>query len=387
MKAAARSATRLPSFNLPIDEHAKALLHSETGGSELSSPSMEAICTISTESLAGRRSTMTSGIPMFEKQEKRVAKQDNTIDVPIRMGMIPTAETLEIMMERGRDGDSTYSSLNSYSKPAEPINALIRQITPLHIRRKQPLSADSFSRDGDNAVAMRIKHTFDHAIAQQTTPPATPPALSRSVYSDGDSDSFRSSNKSSWQSGQPHQGISRTLYFDEHSLKPLPNLVPKIVMHEVDGDEGVTAKGVDMDAIVDQSLDSFVPDACPLIAEPDLPGILPQAMKRSGSQSSSASDIDDEDDDGDSIHRFGLEAFPVPSIVLATPAVYNPPASQPRSPRVTPPSMEAEYPQSPTTTQSTPRPDLFRTPTPQPAAADWDLAEEVRASFQFLSQS
>ena len=377
-KSPARSPARFGPTGLPLPEEIPPVPQSPT--SEAGNLGFEGI--LANTNSAIRRLTQISDIPMYEKRERQGSKSDSIINGTVRVHVIPTAESLGFMMEEGRDGDSTYSSFQTYSKGAENVNGVVMQTLPLQIRRKKLQSADSVNgeaRQGDNAIALRIKHTLDQAIAQRTpTPPPTPPTLSYSVYSDSntDADSLRSSNKSSWQSWHP-LGIARTLNSEEPP-QTFTNMLPKVITEKQQETETVELEAVTASAKTDVDLASVVPDACPMIAEPDLPGVLPKSRDRSGSQPSSASEIEEDDDEDDeSLHRFSLEAFPVPSIVLASPSAITTPVLFPKQPHGAAAATSPKSALSSRSTRSTPRPDLFRAPSVQTTSSNWDLAEEV----------
>lgn len=255
------------------------------------------------------------------------------------------------------------------------------------------------------------------------TPPATPPNLSRSVYSDADSVSLRDS----WNSPVANVMVPRKLtYGDMEPLSvPVPTSPKMFLKEKVPTPEALLPgqRGAEDTPIAGRSLEdlaAFVPDACPIQAEPDIPGYIPP-QRRGSAFSSDSSDGGEGGEDDDSVRDFSLEDFPVPSAVLSSPRPPSQPgrasgetvrsvgandssnmptvseddeddatpqlaqagtfaASQASSVGQPPRKLangSSNSPHTMQTGQSTPRPDLFTLRSGTPAQADWDLAEEV----------
>jgi hypothetical protein len=341
------------------------------------------------------RATRTSGIPVIEKKipnRKRygVANMSASLSATSKGQSIPTAESLGVMMEKARIGETTFSEGYSSGRRISDDGNIV--VKPLSIKRKTPPS-----------LALEAVSTSplqrETRLSNEGTPPNTPPHLTHSIYSDSntDGDSLRSSFNSPAQAAH----IARLLNFDQNAVPTIP--LPPVNMylkHRVPTDEALpqTVPATDRERGELNSQadpDSFVPAmACPMVAEPDIPGKMPYAFDRRPSASSTASsDIIDDGDDED-MQDFSLEDFPVPSVVLASPTtqgrfsessertVPNSPSTprvstlQPARNGLTAPVIGA----SPRSVQSipTPRPDLFRINSSRTNAGQWDLAEEVR---------
>ncbi|KAK9899709.1 hypothetical protein P389DRAFT_3098 [Cystobasidium minutum MCA 4210] len=229
-------------------------------------------------------------------------------------------------------------------------------------------------------LALPVTQTFQTPLRRipqsDVTPPATPPTWTGSTHSDTytEEESLIVSPRSSRDRKVPPQAASSTTTVNARKLES----------GAADPEHGALSKGSPADEddappkiprrptndYVD--LEFLTPQTCSIEDMQDRPGIL----RRESDDESDDLEYDDDDDD-DSDHDFGLESFPVPSVILSSPRTNaNTPRMYPVSPNVagrSPASAAGEFGRF--------NPDITASPAHRKASIassnEWDQATEL----------
>lgn len=376
------------------------------------------------------RTSEISVLPMNSNKESGVTRAFRSkigTDGSISLSILPSAAVLSEMLQQNSDSQtdtsSTYQPSSTFSRsnttlgipPSDarrPSAASTKgsvNTRPLTIKRKKPAvyspeeaslpisraaSIDACtptSEDGGLGIrgsprrkadlALPVTQTFQTPLRRipqsDITPPSTPPAWRGSTHSDTHTEEdslpvsprnsgFRPSEIGSALQGRKSQNGGASMVGDE--LLPTPSrysgddTVPSSYGPKT---TGATRNNVE--------LDFLAPFACDLEEMQDRPGLLRR-------DSDDSTDMEDEEDDDDeSVHDFGLDNFPVPSIFLSS--AKNTPRMYPVSPtfveNLTSGPAERKASTASTMSRLRPKTDLYPIPTDAEGNQEWDQATEL----------
>lgn len=231
-------------------------------------------------------------------------------------------------------------------------------------------------------IALPVSQTFQTPLRRipqsDVSPPSTPPTWTSSTHSDTytEEDSLPISPRSSASRKQDPQ---------------TPSLKSRKLQygHQEEEGEDVSSSNYangDRTIVPDiprrgnkdhVDLDYLMPIVCDLEAMQDRPGML----RRESDDSTDIDDEEDEDDDDEdaSVHNFGLDSFPVPSVILTSPK--NTPRMYPVSPtlvdHLTSGPTQRKVSIASSLSRLQPKTDLYPIPTNADGKQEWDQATEV----------
>lgn len=367
----------------------------------------------------------TSEIPVFpvhtnkESGVTRAFRSKTGTNGSISLSILPSAAALSEMLEQQKSTSQTDLSSSTYQpsstftrsnvslasppdirRPSAASIASSVNTRPLAIKRKKPAlynpeeatlpvsrsaSIDGFtptSEDGSlslhgsparrnlDLATLPVTQTFQTPLRRipqsDVTPPSTPPTWTGSTHSDSytDEDGLPISPRSSGntQLSQTPSVKGRKLQYG--GISPTSS--------RIEGDDTIIAPEVS-----NRETDFCMPETCNLEEMQDRPGIL----RRDSDDSTDYEDEDEEEEEeeGESVHNFGLDSFPVPSVVITS--AKHTPRMYPVSPVMvdnltfTPAIRQAS--RVSTSSRLGPKWDLLPIPTDAEGNQEWDQATEV----------
>lgn len=362
------------------------------------------------------RKEQISGIPITElrKDKKYVysgaspnLKSKGSVNE--KTSAIPTAESLNVMMERAR-GDAhttTYSGMNGYAtnqsrKLSYDEDGLL-PVRGLTIKRKTP---PAWKTDGSPVI------NNDSQTSLSAPVPITAPESLAFGSNEVAAIIERNPEVTEGQgSSADVQDVPRRLSFAQHASVDSPQIV-MFLKDVLPSDEALAEgqRGGDdtPDTMRMQEIESYIPNFCPVELSGDIPGYIPPPPKSRHTHESStpsmtengedseldnASDdeLEDISDDDDPVDLQLASEFPVPNSLPASPTKARRSEDADATPRLgddfpsnlksrnhlTAPVIGATPQSYQTPLLPTPRTDVFKTNANKSQGAEWDLADEL----------